>query len=392
MTARFRLSKVFWAIGVLGLMMYSLRLNPGVIVVFVVPVALLTLPGDKPCTRKAFGRWFHGQTSNTIAFGRRIARLVRGAWPACVVAGMLVSSQCVYGFARGETAIVTLIGTQLWPLAVRRLPVSCQGLALGTVLGLAFYIAVYPACPPIFELQLFGLSNGNVLIDTQTGRFGLTYTPGMRYEWSGPNTGLIEQYAPHLKPVWLSRPIRYRALVAERSILFRSDLKSLLRCLPHDAARRSVVNAIATDANCARRHQAMLLVCLNFAYERRLADPEALWKQHARCFAIYRDPHEAAKAVYGWTPACTAWLESIGVLDGGASQAERLARRAVGNARRTEIVGEYVSEAEHMQRFSSAYSDLMAEYAQARQRGSSVGVNGELHRCPALRPLCAPGR
>ncbi len=391
MTSRVGLSLVFWGLAVFGLAMYSLRLNVGISVVFAVPVAVLTFPRNRPRTCKEPSRFFGYQTSNTMRIGHGFERIVRAGWPSCVVAAILLCSQCVYGFARGETAIVTLMGVQLWSLAANRLPARFRTLALAAVLGAALYIALYPACAPLFELALCGLPSGNVLIDTQTGRIGITYAPGMRYEWSGPNTGLIQRYAPQLEPVWRARPIGYRALVAERSVLFRPQFESVLQCLPHDEARRRVVNAIATDANCARWHQAMLLLCLNVAHEQRLADSEALWQAHAHCFAIGRDPHEAAKAVYGWRLACRAWLQSIGAPGEPPSQAQQLARRAATNAWLAEARGEYSSAPEHMHRFCAAYWDLIGEYGLVGSSGSSW-ANLEVQRCPAIRALWAAGR
>jgi hypothetical protein len=144
------------------------------------------------------------------------------------------------------------------------------------------------------------------LFDDVGGRSGYAITPGLWFGSDGPNTALLQSYAGPLNPNWLylgplSPYVRDGDdRVFSRSIIRDEHFAAILRMLPDDGARVTVVRALTDPENRLRVHQSLLLTCLyELGYPPGIA-PEDWWSHQEHIFRAEHDPMMAAATTQGW--------------------------------------------------------------------------------------------
>lgn len=121
---------------------------------------------------------------------------------------------------------------------------------------------------------------------------------GFQFMRPGANLRLLERYIDPQRPEWTWEGDER---VLSKSIIWRESLPKALALLPHDAARRQVLQALTEPDNRMRVHQSMLLACLGHLGHSPGYTAETWWNAHEWAFRIERDPKQAAQAVQGWT-------------------------------------------------------------------------------------------
>jgi hypothetical protein len=146
--------------------------------------------------------------------------------------------------------------------------------------------------------------------DVRGGRRSRLLIPhGFRFGWDGPNTRMLEVWLGPLKPEWRHLTTEFMLLgdwrdgderVNKHNLIFFDVLPVILGRLPHDDARRQVLQCLTDPTNLLRIHQCLLLVCVH-----ELGFPEGLdattwWEKHSWLFIREGDPKQASRIVWGW--------------------------------------------------------------------------------------------
>lgn len=176
---------------------------------------------------------------------------------------------------------------------------------IGYGIVMTAYLYVFLARP---FASIFPFLDTYSLFDHQGGRTGIRIDPGLRFKKAGPNTPLLESYLGTIEPKWVCQhhySRRARFLRTHRAktwlISFSPQLSNVLKLLPSDEARRTVLACLVDGDNCLRAHQSMLLGCLNeFGFPAGLDSP-MWWNRHESLFYRENDPKRAVKLVRGWS-------------------------------------------------------------------------------------------
>ncbi len=226
----------------------------------------------------------------------RLLPLIGFLFSLAAVSGMV-------GLPGDAKTVFALIGVSLWSVLItfkyRRL-------------GYGFLIAL----PLLFLLNLlFPLYPvpWRCLADLRRGRQATVLPPELLFVRDGPNTSYLETLFGPAAPHWEycqeyhgpthARPEFHYVTQGE-------ELHEILAVLPHDAARRRVLQCLTDETNLLRDHQELLLVFVKaFGYPKPRTTPHQWYTRHRAAFCVETDDCNAYHLVKGWAPKFSRTFE-----------------------------------------------------------------------------------
>ncbi|BBM86160.1 hypothetical protein UABAM_04546 [Candidatus Uabimicrobium amorphum] len=145
--------------------------------------------------------------------------------------------------------------------------------------------------------------------DICRGRMRCEFADMLFFVRNGKNTHLINKWLGETAPHWthshiggspFSLVVDGNERVNTHSIVHQYYLPRILKLLPHDNARKQVLQCVCDSQNQLRFYQGLLMVCvMEWGFpEKKTA--EEWWQKHQHFFIHESDGYEAAKTVVNW--------------------------------------------------------------------------------------------